>query len=65
MLGMVGEEPLDLGDRDDRVLVLAQNVLELGGQADEPLCLPEGAAAQGWCDQLGSVTGRLADLRTS
>ena len=59
---MVGEEPLDLGGRDDRVLMLAQDVLKLGGQADEPLRLPIGAAAQGGCDQLGGVAGALGGL---
>ena len=31
----------ELGGRDDGVLMLAQDVLKLGGQADEPLGLLE------------------------
>ena len=37
VVGMVGQESLELGGRDDRVLVLAQDVLNLRRQADVPL----------------------------
>ena len=45
VLRIPGQKLLELGGRDDGVLMLAQDVLKLGGQADEPLCLPIGAAA--------------------
>ena len=37
VLRIPGQELLELGGRDDGVLMLAQDVLKLGGQADEPL----------------------------
>ena len=34
-MGMLGEHVLDLSSGDDRVLMLAQCILDLGQQADE------------------------------
>ena len=43
VLRIPGQKLLELGGRDDGVLMLAQDVLKLGGQADEPLGLLERA----------------------
>ncbi len=64
ILRIPGQKLLELGGRDDGVLVLAQDVLKLGGQADEPLGVLGRARAQGRGDQLGGVAVRLASLRT-
>src|SRR5208337_5442201 len=42
-----GQKSLELGGRDDGVLMLAQDVLKLDGQADEPLGVLGRARAQG------------------
>ena len=62
VMRMVGQESLELGGRDDRVLVLAQDVLNLSGQADVPLGVLFRARAQGRGNQLGGVAGSLGEF---
>ena len=65
ILGVLGEHALDLAGGHDRVLVLAESILNLGQQPDEAAGGAVGAATHDRGDQLGRVAralGMLAQL---